>query len=97
MLRSHESDNDVLHFKEDDEPYLAWLETHPNGYVLNIDTKGPREDMLHTARCGHLYPPTPGFRHTVYAKACSEDADALKRWASQRGHRVNLCSNCEVY
>ncbi len=96
MLKHPEPVHAIEVFENDDHPYLAWLESYPNGYVLNVNTKGSREDMIHTSRCPHLYPPDPELRNTIYAKACSNSADALKRWARERQHVVYLCSTCDV-
>jgi hypothetical protein len=82
-------------FRRDDADYLSWLEHHPNGYVVNIHTRGKNHSVIHSARCGHLYPPEEHKTHTVsYGKACSENKPELVRWATANGHTLDECTTC---
>jgi alkanesulfonate monooxygenase SsuD/methylene tetrahydromethanopterin reductase-like flavin-dependent oxidoreductase (luciferase family) len=93
VLANFTSTAEVDIFK-DDPPYLEWLESHPEGFVLNINTSGPRKHVIHSARCSYLYPPKPEKIHTTYAKACSHSMQALERMGEQPPNSVEHCSNC---
>lgn len=89
----------MIYFHDDpdnNEHYLTWLDHHPNGFVLNVSAGRKQRAMLHTGRCGHLYPPTPTLEHTKKPKACSEHRDELEGWAADKELRVSLCPDCKV-
>jgi hypothetical protein len=85
----------MLYFQNEQEEYLSWLERHPAGFVLNLGTGGKHQAMIHTTRCGHLYPGNPALSHTVaYPKSCSRDRDELERWGREAGYTVVPCPSC---
>lgn len=87
----------ATHFKDDEEGYIAWLNSNPSGFLLNVGTGGATLAMMHSSRCGHLWEPNPKLRHTKdYTKACAATRDALERWAAQHGFTVTYCPSCRT-
>jgi len=85
----------MIYFRDEQEEYVSWLERYPTGFVLNLSTGGKHRAMIHTARCGHLYPPPPELSHTVTSpKACSRDRDELERWGRESDYTIVLCPSC---
>ncbi len=85
----------MVYFRNDDQEYISWLERHPMGFVLNLATGGKHKAMLHTARCGHLYPVDVALSNTVtYPKACAGDRDELDRWGQEFGFAMAPCPDC---
>ncbi len=88
-------------FIDDDNGFATWLETHPDGYVLNT-YRNPSANylMLHRATCSHLRPRDSRHLHTTrdYMKSCSVDVADLRRWANHRfsGHvELSRCEFCK--
>jgi hypothetical protein len=82
-------------FRNDETGYIAWVENHADGYIVNLDTIGKRQSMIHTSRCFHLYPVSTDYNQTVaFGKACSTNKDALVTWAKREGHTIVECSSC---
>lgn len=77
-------------FKDDDRGYLAWLRTHPDGYVLTVPRNKRRveETNLHLASCSCINHYSEGvggvrrggFTETTHYKVCALDLDSLRRW-----------------
>ena len=85
-------------FENQDEPYAKWINDHDSGFVLNLKTSGATTPMVHTSRCGHLYPLVMGRRHTgTRSKLCSEDLSSIVAWAKQDGFSIEECSTCHPY
>ena len=86
-------------FEDDDTGYLAWVESHQHGFVVNTFRKpDPRYLMLHRATCGTITGrPARGQRWTTgdYLKACSETRPALDQWPHQTaGGELTPCRLC---
>ena len=95
----------VEEFKDRESAYAAWVEAHPQGWVLNLRA---REDVtyvvLHRASCSTINPrrniPQGAFTQRAYIKICSEDLDSLASWAT--GYRRNSapfskrCRRCKA-
>ncbi|MGE3796574.1 MAG: hypothetical protein AB7G88_01930 [Thermomicrobiales bacterium] len=82
-------------FHHDDKGYSDWLDTHPDGFVLNADTKGPKQSILHSARCWTLYPLKSHESDThPYRKICDTDRSVLEQWAVNEGHTLTDCKKC---
>jgi hypothetical protein len=84
---------------EDDAGYLAWVESHQHGFVVNTFRKpDPRYLILHRATCGTITSkPARGDRWTTgdFIKACSETRAALDQWARQiAGGELHPCALC---
>jgi hypothetical protein len=91
----------VYIFHEDESGYLAWLSTHPSGYVLNCDPD-PRPDylMLHRSSCKIirvLQPRAKSFTSRLM-KVCADTATELDRWAvfMTGAHPTHRCSSCSL-
>jgi hypothetical protein len=39
---------------EQEREYLDWLAANPRGFVLNLNTGGPVDDVVHASRCPTL-------------------------------------------
>ena len=86
-------------FEDDDSGYLAWVESHQGGVVVNTYRKPhPGYLMLHQASCGTIRgKPARGDRWTTgdFIKACSETRAALDQWARQNvGGELTPCKIC---
>ncbi len=97
-------------FERDDTGYLAWLQDHPNGYVLNTNPRGkanrrfnPDYMVLHRAQCRTICnlistAREGGFTGRNYVKICSESIPDLREWVRQHGRPdgsfSNECSHC---
>jgi hypothetical protein len=60
-------------FQDDDGGYLAWVQQHPDGFVLNTE-RHPSSSylMLHRARCAHITRASQEGRWTVaYVNVCA--------------------------
>jgi len=75
----------VREFRNDDAGCLAWLETHPDGYVINIaGSHKAAEARLHHAGCRTICGQNPrgGPWTGPYVKVCAEDLAGLEQWAT---------------
>src|SRR5690242_8971402 len=83
-------------FTDDDRGYLAWLDQHPGGFVINTG-RNPSAAylMLHRAGCGTITgKPARGTTFTgEYAKVCGE-RDELEEFARQLGGHAHPCGLC---
>ena len=84
-------------FCDDDPGYLAWVASHPDGYVLNqprlARAKAP---TLHRVGCAALAPRDGADALTAGAvKVCGPSAGALEAWSTARGAgRPRACRRC---
>jgi hypothetical protein len=97
-FRKVDSQNMIACFTNDDAGYLAWLEAHADGYVLNCYRR-PTADylMLHLASCRTITgEPTRGLSWTKdYAKVGGSSVAELDGWASAKtGAYPSRCSLC---
>lgn len=81
----------MIEFRDDDAGYLAWVESHSQGYVLNV-RRHPDPDyvILHRASCGSIARRShrPGaYTERQYRKICAFDLETLERAAIQEGRR----------
>jgi hypothetical protein len=85
-------------FVDDDAGYLAWLEAHPRGYVLNtFPHMRSAYLVLHRTTCGTLNRRLAKGREWthLYGKACSDDHAELVEWAfGETGRSVHGCGTC---
>jgi hypothetical protein len=88
----------VLRFSNDDEGYVAWLERHPGGYVLNTYPHVTSAYLiLHRASCRTVNRPLGPGRSWTYAydKSCSDDRTELEAWAVRgTGKPAAPCGHC---
>lgn len=88
----------VEFFDVDDQSYLDWVQSHPEGYIANVDrmVKVPDYPMIHRATHGLLSSAKIGnFTAGDYVKYCSTDLDALRAWVEFVCGRVaTRCGQC---
>lgn len=85
-------------FCDDDAGYLAWLASHPDGYVINIlrshNATGAR---VHRAGCRTIRGSNPrgGAWTGPYVKVCVDDMAELEQWANdQQAKLIPHCGIC---
>jgi len=86
----------VVPFSRDDSGYLAWLGSHPQGYVVNCNNPPLASYVkLHRASCGHLH--RAGVKHWTkdYMKLCAPTSGLLdKHVFSEVGVYPDRCPAC---
>ncbi len=85
-------------FEDDEEEYLQWVETNPDGFVLNCERRpSARYLMLHRALCGTICTEKRiNYTSTGYIKICALDKQELAAWATQEtGGRFRACQLCK--
>jgi hypothetical protein len=89
--------NLMQRFIDDDDGYLSWISSHPDGFVLNTHRKPqPSYLRLHRSTCPSIAgTPANGSRWTVtYIKLCGSRAQ-LESWAKKHmGSDVWDCPRC---
>jgi hypothetical protein len=89
----------VRRFEDDDTGYLAWVEIHPRGFVVNSFRKPvPSYLVLHRATCGTITgAPARGKSWTREPiKVCSETRSDLDMWArDSAGGPLQSCGLCK--
>ncbi len=87
-----------IEFRNDDDGYLAWLATHPDGYVINIaSSHSVAGARVHHARCHTIGGRNPhnGTWTGPYVKLCGNDLDDVQRWAIETlGQPISRCGTC---
>lgn len=92
-------------FDSGDKPFLQWMNSNPDGYVLN--TTGGRRNhylMLHRSGCHHISGYTTmqsegAFTTNGYIKVCSNQFSDIEAWISaNRESTASLkpCATCKV-
>ncbi len=92
----------MIEFLNDDEGYLSWIATNPDGLVLNVrQVADPDYVVLHRARCGSISTDKrePGAYTTRgYRKVCAASVAELQLAAKREGRgdgsfskRCGLC------
>jgi hypothetical protein len=87
---------DIQRFTHDDAGFLAWLGSHPQGYVLNCHHR-PRPEYLklHRADCVHLHRADTTNWTGAYSKFCASNMAILATWAATEiGAQPDPCSFC---
>jgi len=84
-------------FRHDHDGYLTWVETHPDGFVLNQPrTKGTKAPTLHRVGCGAVARrgATEALAQSA-VRVCGPTADALSAWSVARGTGLpTTCRRC---
>jgi hypothetical protein len=84
-------------FRNNDEGYLKWIESHPAGFVVNVDVPQTRDEypMVHSAQHKLLSSAAVGGYTTGdYEKICSDDMEELEEWAKEtHGKRLRFCQS----
>jgi hypothetical protein len=102
MVVNNSKDSELFKFEPDDKKYLAWISTHPDGYILTSSKSlYPPHTVIHRASCkkittlqGNAKP--GGFTERNYIKVYSTDINGLKRWVRQNrtDGTARECSIC---
>jgi hypothetical protein len=84
-------------FDKSETEYLAWVRSHPTGYVVNLDRVGIRAEypMVHLA--SHKLVSSPAFTNYTdgdYIKVCSENLVELEQWSLAKSRR--RLAHCKV-
>lgn len=91
---------DCEQFVDNDVAYLAWMDEHPEGYVVNTTKRSnPKYLVLHRAGCPHIrsHSNPNAFTGMGYMKVCGSDQGDLLLWVKQRGAPgfTKRCSTCD--
>ena len=85
-------------FEDDDRGYRHWVESHPEGFVLNAGKISiPSYIVLHRASCHTIRGRSRGqFWTHDYIKVCSNAITELEAWARrERGKSAGACRLCK--
>ncbi len=87
----------MIEFLDDDEGYLSWIATNPDGLVLNVRRMAdPNYVVLHRANCGSISTDKrePGAYTTRgYRKICAVNVSELQLAAKREGRSDGSFSN----
>lgn len=94
-----QSGREVTIFRANDAGYLAWIDEHADGWVINARATLDRSYLkMHRTSCLHISNPEVdpgGWTERDYIKVCGADAASLKRWAATRlGTEPELTCYC---
>jgi organic hydroperoxide reductase OsmC/OhrA len=85
-------------FVDDDEGYLKWVASNPDGYVLNTARASRRDYLvLHRADCAKMSgePPNGGTWTTAMVKICSMSPADIDGWCRRVvGGLPSRCTDC---
>lgn len=78
--------------------FQDWREANPSGYFINC--KGPKNSLLHDAKCSHLGDTDweeDDWGHTLAdkKKVCARSARELKAWATENNLNIGECKHCK--
>ena len=80
----------AVHVVNDDKLFKSWIDSHPEGFVLNANKKpSVKYLMLHTARCPQWRTGLP-MTTTTYSKVVGPTVDSLRDWMAAQGFPRNL-------
>jgi len=83
-------------FWRHDSAYLAWLQSHPAGFVVNCEHQ-PRARYLklHRTTCGYLNLTGVKSWTDPYMKVCADDGELLGQWSlAEAGSRPDRYPAC---
>ena len=90
-------------FDSDDKAYRAWINRHPNGFVINTPRGRSKNYMvLHRASCYTISPARTnvtegGYTERAYVKVCADDVRSLRIWVRQYGREDgSFSSECQL-
>jgi hypothetical protein len=83
-------------FFADDSGYDTWVQTHPQGFVLNRPRARTKAPTLHRAACGALSQRGGSeTRPSGTLRVCGPNLDALRTWSMARGTgEPTACRRC---
>ena len=93
-MRLYERIGDKMQeFDNKEEEYLQWIDTHPNGFVINLE-KSNNNPVLHKADCGDIAGAHPNYTTEGYKKICSMNERELKEWCIKEAGNYHKCQHC---
>lgn len=92
-------------FDQDDEAYFQWMDSHPEGFVVNSGrSEQSNYFVLHRSHCTHItrsdWRVPGGFTERTFLKVCSENPKALAAWG-RKFRRLDgrpfsrICRSCD--
>jgi len=90
-------------FDSGDAPFLKWMQSNPDGFVLNTElSPNSRYAMLHRSKCHHISGYTKlfsqgAFTEHGYIKICSNESSVLESWLEEfrpRAEKLEQCHTC---
>ena len=88
----------MILFDHDEVGYLAWLDAHPAGFVLNVRKRhDPRYVVLHRATCGSISSTKMehgAYTERGYRKWCGDSVESLREAAQREGRADGSFSKC---
>ncbi len=88
-------------FVDDESGYLAWVDAHSDGFIVNIDEPQttPQYPMVHTALHKSLSSAKRAKRANYttgrYFKVCSDRLEDLEAWSQKKyGRALTRCRLC---
>lgn len=88
----------IERFGNDEVGYLRWIESNPQGYIVNANagSLSPQYPMVHRTSHGSMASPMrTNYTSGDYIKLCSNDPDELKLTSMARdGRALNQCRTC---
>lgn len=82
--------------EETNNDYPQWVNSNPNGYVLNIARPLSNPVKLHTSRCVFIQSPVwMPYVSAGYFKVCSNDKRELIQWIVSHGKEPVACKTCK--
>jgi len=86
----------MIMIENDDDTYLAWLESNPDGFVVNAENPPLAANLrLHRVKCPHISTPErKNLTTNSYLKVCSNIIGELERWAIPFGSPIP-CPVCK--
>src|SRR5688572_23585176 len=97
--RSHRRGEVIEKYIDDDQGYLAWLASHPSGYVVNAErTPHAANLFLHRSSCSFITKLSKTASHWTkdFIKICSDAPNELHSWADNEVHgKLKPCGKCK--
>ena len=97
---------ELKEFNSGDEPFLEWMENHPDGFVLNVKRKPSSAfAVFHDSQCSHISGVLSSHRsdaHTKHnkIKVCAEETEPLVDWLMDNRLKAiagaGVCADCEL-
>jgi hypothetical protein len=86
----------MITIENDDDAYVAWLESNPDGFVINAENPPRAANLrLHQVKCRDISTPErKNWTTNGYLKICSNIIGELERWAIPFGSLIP-CPVCK--
>ena len=86
----------VERFDKREREYLAWVETHQSGFVINsLRSLNPASFVLHHASCWSISTDKwTNYTTNDYIKVCADTRSEIDSWARTNGGHPSPCGLC---